>query len=505
MSDETLLEAENLSKFYGGVTALKDVDINIKENSVHCLVGENGSGKSTLVKIITGVVTPEPGAEIRFRGKSFSTLRPIEAFQKGIQVVHQDLSLFPKLSIAENIGIGQYIEPGRVVVNWNEQKEIAEESLAKLDVSFDVSTPLKELSKADQQLVAIARALASDAKLLIMDEPTASLTQEEVSELFEIITALTEKGVSILFISHRLEEVLEIGDAITVLRDGRKISTIARQEASKRKLSRLMTGEKVQFTRYLENLETRKPVLELEDLSREGDYEGVDLSVSRGEVVGVIGPLGSGQTKLARSLFGMSPPTSGRIYLEDEEIELNSINQAMDNGIGYVPEDRLTQGLVLEQTIEDNLILTDLNKFSENLLNLIDRGKQKDFVDASVDKYDIKIGQPGDRVISLSGGNQQKIVVAKWVSVEPKLLILNRPTHGVDIAAKDNIYRLIADLVSEGMGIILISDEAEEVINNSHRIRIMKQGAMTREIDPSKIDEEELYQVVMEKKQQNVK
>ncbi|MFW6006278.1 MAG: sugar ABC transporter ATP-binding protein [Candidatus Bipolaricaulota bacterium] len=504
MNDQVLLEAEDLSKFYGGVTALEEVDIRINENSVHCLVGENGSGKSTLVKIITGVVQPEPGAKINFQGNTFSSLKPIDAYRKGIQVVHQDLSLFPKLSIAENIGIGQYIEPGRVVVNWQEQKEMAEESLSRLDVSFDVSKPVRELSKADQQLIAIARALASDAKLLIMDEPTASLTQEEVNELFGIINELTEKGVSILFISHRLEEVLEIGDQITVLRDGNKISTVEREEVSKRKLSRLMTGEKVQFTRYLEELENREPVLELDDVSREGEYQGIDLSVARGEVVGIIGPLGSGQTKLARSLFGMNPPSSGRIFLEGKEVELNTISQAMDNGIGYVPEDRLTQGLVLEQTIEDNLILTDLDKFSQNLFNLIDRGKQEDFVDNSVETYDIKIGQPGDRVISLSGGNQQKIVVAKWVSVEPRLLILNRPTHGVDIAAKDNIYRLIADLVSEGMGIILISDEAEEVINNSHRIRVMKRGNMTHEISPSEIDEDGLYQVVLEDEEQKV-
>lgn len=499
MSDESLLEAKGLSKYYGGVTALEDVGIGISQNSVHCLVGENGSGKSTLVKIITGVVTPEPGAEIKFQNEAFSQLKPVEAFQKGIQVVHQNLSLFPKLSIAENIGIGQYIEPGRMLVNWEEQKEVAKESLTRLGVDFDVSTPLNALSKADQQLVAIARALASDAKLLIMDEPTASLTQEEVSELFDIISELTEKGVSILFISHRLEEVLEVGDEITVLRDGSKISTLDRDEASKKKLSRLMTGEKVKFQRHLEELKSREPVLELDGLAREGEYEGIDLTVSRGEVVGVIGPLGSGQTKLARSLFGMNPPNSGQITLEGEEVKLDSIKKAMDKGIGYVPEDRLTQGLVLEQTIEDNLILTDLEKFSSNFLGLIDRQEQKEFVDTSVDTYDIKIGQAGDRVISLSGGNQQKIVVAKWVSVEPNLLILNRPTHGVDIAAKDNIYKLIADLVAEGMGIILISDEAEEVINNSHRIRVMKQGSMTREINPSDIDEEGLYQVVMEK------
>ena len=501
MSEDVLLEAKDLSKYYGGVTALEQVDISIKENSVHCLVGENGSGKSTLVKIITGVVTPEPGADINFRGDNFSTLKPVEAFQKGIQVVHQDLSMFSNLTVAENIGIGQYIEQGRFLVNWKEHKEEAMESLDRLGVDFDLNTKLDELSKADQQLIAISRALASDAKLLIMDEPTASLTQEEVDELFNILEELTEKGVSILFISHRLEEVLEVGDEITVLRDGNKISTVSREEASKKKLSQLMTGEKVQFQRRLGELESEKqPLLKLDGVARKGNFEDVNMSVAEGEVLGIIGPLGSGQTKLARTLFGMNPPTSGKITIGGEKVGLESIEEAMELGIGYVPEDRLTQGLVLDQPINDNLILTDLDGFSEGLFNLINEAKQKRFVDTAVDTYDIKIGKPEDKAISLSGGNQQKIVVAKWVSVEPKLLILNRPTHGVDIAAKDNIYKLIADLASQGMAIVLISDEAEEVINNSHRIRIMKEGTLTQELTSSEVGEEELYQAVMEEK-----
>lgn len=500
MSEEVLLEAENLSKYYGGVTALEDVDISIKENSVHCLVGENGSGKSTLVKIITGVVNPEPGANISFSGDNFSSLKPVEAFQKGIQVVHQDLSMFSNLTVAENIGIGQYIEQGRVLVNWAEHKEETQEALDRLGVNFDLDTKLGDLSKADQQLIAISRALASDAKLLIMDEPTASLTQEEVDELFNILEELTEKGVSILFISHRLEEVLEVGDEITVLRDGNKISTVSRDEASKKKISQLMTGEKVQFTRRLGELESRKTLLELDEVSREGEFENVNMSVAQGEVLGIIGPLGSGQTKLARTLFGMTPPTSGKITIGGEEVGLESIEEAMELGIGYVPEDRLTQGLVLDQPIRDNLILTDLDGFSEGPLNLINEVKQDRFVETAVDNYDIKIGKAQDKAISLSGGNQQKIVVAKWVSVEPKLLILNRPTHGVDIAAKDNIYKLIADLASQGMAIVLISDEAEEVINNSHRVRIMKGGTLTQELSPKDIGEEELYQAVMEEK-----
>jgi len=494
MGSDSFLEASSVSKHYGGVTALEDVDISIHRGEVHCLVGENGSGKSTLVKIITGVVTPESGASLGIEGEIHSSLKPIQAYKKGIQVVHQDLSMFPNLTVAENIGAVQYIEKGRLFVNWGRIKARARDAFDRLGVDFDLQTRLGDLSLADQQLIAIGRALASDARLLIMDEPTASLTQEEVERLFGIVRELKRGGVTTLFISHRLDEVLEIGDRITVLRNGKKIDTVERSETDKNEISYLMTGKEVEYEYNLEPYQEDETVLNVENLTDGGHYSGVSFELARGEVKGIIGPLGSGQTQLALSLFGLNPPEGGRINLEGEEVELSSISRAMDLGIGYVPDDRLTQGVVLEQPIDDNLILTSLERFTDRKTGLLDRDRQAEFVGEAVKEFDIKIGDPEDPAISLSGGNQQKVVVAKWVSIEPKILIMNRPTHGIDIAAKGNIYDLIAELAAGGMSIVLISDEVDEIMQNSHNIMLMKKGKIVDRRKPDELSSEGLYQ-----------
>lgn len=494
MGDDGFLEASSVSKHYGGVIALEDVEISIDQGEVHCLVGENGSGKSTLVKIITGVVTPEPGARIDIEGEVHSSLKPIQAYKKGIQVVHQDLSMFPNLTVAENIGAVQYIEKGRLFVNWGRIKARARNAFDQLGVNFDLQTRLGDLSLADQQLIAIGRALASDARLLIMDEPTASLTQEEVERLFDVVRELKNGGVTTLFISHRLDEILGIGDRITVLRNGKKIDTVKREETDKNEISYLMTGKEVEYEYNLEPFQEGETVLSVEGLTDGVHYSDVNFELARGEVKGIIGPLGSGQTQLALSLFGLNPPDGGTIRLGGEKVKLNSISQAMDLGIGYVPEDRLTQGIVLEQPIDDNLILPSLEKFRDKKTGLLDRDRQDEFVGEAVEEFDIKIGDPEDPAISLSGGNQQKVVVAKWVSIEPKILIMNRPTHGIDIATKGNIYDLIAELATQGMSIILISDEVDEIMQNSHNIMLMKKGKIVDRRKPDELSSEDLYQ-----------
>jgi simple sugar transport system ATP-binding protein len=494
VDNEIFLEAKDVSKYYGGVTALEGVDVSIERGEVHCLVGENGSGKSTLVKVITGVVSPESGARIDIEGEVHSRLKPIQAYQKGIQVVHQDLSMFPNLTVAENIGVGQYIEHGRWFVNWSKVKESAQTAFDKLGVDFDFQRRLGDLTLADQQLVAIGRALVSDARLLIMDEPTASLTQEEVNRLFGIIRGLKENNVTTLFISHRLDEVLEIGDRITVLRNGGKIDTVNRGETTKNEISYLMTGKEVESAYNLEPLGEEEPVLKVRDLTDGDHYRDVSFDLSRGEVKGIIGPLGSGQSHLALSLFGLNPPRGGTVTIDEEEVRINSISRAMDLGIGYVPEDRLTQGVVLEQPIDNNLILTSLERFTDRSTGLLDEDRQTEFVEEAVEEFDIKIGDPADRVISLSGGNQQKIVVAKWVSIEPKILVMNRPTHGIDIAAKGNIYDLISELAARGMSIILISDEVDEVMQNSHNVMVMRDGKIIDETRTKELSAEDLQE-----------
>jgi simple sugar transport system ATP-binding protein len=494
---EILLEARNINKYYGGVIALSNLNFVIKKGEVHCLVGENGSGKSTLVKIITGVVQPEPGAEIIIDGVKFTHLTPLEAFKNGIQVVHQDFSLFPNLSVAENISIAQYIKKFKPV-NWKEINSIAKETMNKLGINLSLNVPVNMLSIADQQLVAICRSLASEAKLIIMDEPTSSLTREEVEHLFKIIKDLKNQGISILFISHKLDEVLEIGEVITVLRDGKKIATVNRDEVDKQKLTFLMTGKEVVFSKNQYKSFENNVVLEVKGLYKKGQFSDINFKLNKGEVLGIIGPLGSGKTELALSLFGMNPPDKGEIYLQGKRVKFNSNIDAIKNGIGYVPEDRLNQGLVLNHSVENNIVITILSKLL-NRFRLIDSLKKRNISEDAIKRFNIKCHSLDAPVKSLSGGNQQKVVIAKWFLTLPKILILDGPTVGVDVLAKNSIYETIKELVSHGVSIILISDEIYEVLNNCNRILIMKKGKIVDMLYSEEITEEELYQKVWSK------
>ena len=473
---EILLEARNINKYYGGVIALSNLNFVIKKGEVHCLVGENGSGKSTLVKIITGVVQPEPGAEIIIDGVKFTHLTPLEAFKNGIQVVHQDFSLFPNLSVAENISIAQYIKKFKPV-NWKEINSIAKETINKLGINLSLNVPVNMLSIADQQLVAICRSLASEAKLIIMDEPTSSLTREEVEHLFKIIKDLKNQGISILFISHKLDEVLEIGEVITVLRDGKKIATVNRDEVDKQKLTFLMTGKEVVFSKNQYKSFENNVVLEVKGLYKKGQFSDINFELNKGEVLGIIGPLGSGKTELALSLFGMNPPDKGEIYLQGKRVKFNSNIDAIKNGIGYVPEDRLNQGLVLNHSVENNIVITILSKIL-NRFRLIDSLKKRNISEDAIKRFNNKCHSLDAPVKSLSGGNQQKVVLAKWLATNPRILILDEPTRGVDVGAKVAIYNLINKLVQEGYGIILISSEMPEVIGMSDRILVMHEGRL---------------------------
>ncbi len=488
---EPFLIARKISKKYGGVTALDDVDLAIRKGEVHCLVGENGSGKSTLVKIITGVVNPEPGAEIEIEGKVFHRLTPFEALHRGIYVVHQDLSLFPNLSIAENIGINRYSESDRILVQWGEIKRVANEVIGELGVGLDPYTPVGELPVADQQLVAICRALAGEAKLIILDEPTASLTEKEVERLFDILNGLVNKGIAVLFISHRLEEILEIGQKMTVLRNGKKIGTFERESMNKSRLAFLMTGKELTYAASRTKVKARPVVLKVERLSKKGQFREISFVLHKGEVLGITGPLGAGKTELALTLFGMSPPDSGKIYVEGKLARMKTNKHAMKLGIGYLPENRLIQGIVLKQSVENNIVISSLDRY-KNRLGLIDSKRKREAATTAVEEFDIKAPALDAPARTLSGGNQQKVVLSKWVLTKLKILILDGPTVGVDIGAKESIYKLIAGLSEEGVSMILISDEVSEVMQNCARILLMKNGRITDEYYNDEITEEEL-------------
>ena len=486
----SFLELTHISKRFGGVQALVDVDLTLEAGEVHCLVGENGSGKSTLIKIISGVQAPEVGGHLVIEGREYAHLTPVESRRCGIQVIYQDLSLFPNLTVAENIAIGQHLG-GFHGIKWSVIRNVATRAMDRIGVTLDLDAKVEDLSIANRQLVAICRAMAADAKLVIMDEPTASLTRHEVDSLLSLVRELKRKNICIVFVSHRLDEVLEVAERVTVLRDGKKVGTFDASEMNNRKLSLLMTGKEFDYDLAETDLSSRPTLLSVRNLSRSGDYADISLNVRAGEILGITGLLGSGRTELALSLFGMNTPESGEIQVGEKLLALKSNREAIDNGIAYVSEDRLTLGLVLEQSISSNAIVTILDKLAGRF-NLINPDEREGAVGRWVRDLSIKVSNIANPVKTLSGGNQQRVVLAKWMATTPRLLILDSPTVGVDISAKDGIYEIVRGLAAKGVAVILISDEIPEVLYHSHRILIMRNGRITGEFDAHRSSEDEL-------------
>ncbi len=492
---EKILDLKNITKWYGGVQALNKVDFEVKKGEIHCLIGENGSGKSTLIKIISGVVQPEAGAEIIVEGEKIAKMNSELSLNKGIQVIYQDLSLFPNLTVAENIAIYLHQRKGIGIVNWREINQIAENALAKIDIELDLEKTVSSLSIADRQLVAITRALALDAKIIIMDEPTASLANYEVSQLFKIIRDMQSRGITTIFVSHKLDEIMEISENVTILRDGNKVGTYPVQELDNKKISYLMSGEEIDYSNKLKRVKEEEKLLEVKNLSKSGMFKDISFKLNRGEILGITGLLGSGRTEVAMSIFGMEPAESGKIIIEGQELKIEDTDDAIANNISYVPEDRLTQGLIMNQSVEDNLILTMLDYLSNNY-KLVERDKKDNFVEKWVKDLNIKIPSKKSSMDTLSGGNQQKAVLAKWIATDPKILILDGPTVGVDVAAKNSIYNIIQDLAAEGIGIIIISDEVPEVLYNTNRVLVMRSGRITGEYYPENLSEKELTKII---------
>jgi simple sugar transport system ATP-binding protein len=485
----------NISKSFSGVKVLKDVDFEIFNGEIHCLAGENGSGKSTLVKVISGAYEPDPGSSIEISGTSIRHISSIDAIHRGIEVIYQDLSLFPTVSVAENIAISQIIAKGQTLVQRRHIRSLAQKTLDMIGVRLPLDEELGSLSMADQQLVAICRALTSDVKLLIMDEPTTALTRREVDSLFGVIKDLQKKGTATLFISHKLDEVFEIAERVTILRDGAKIGTFNPTELDDHKLSYLMTGMDLKFEQSRMLSGDDAPVLVVEGLSKRGNFLDINFHLRRGEVLGITGLLGSGRTELALALFGLSPAERGTIKMDGKPIKVASVGDAMRNGIGYVPENRLTQGLVFHQSVAKNLILTVLRSL-RGRLGLTDSRKQNELVSRLIDEFKIKVPSPHARIETLSGGNQQRVVLAKWIAMNPQVLILDGPTVGIDIAAKNGIYSTIRALAASGMGIILISDEVTELMHTCNRIVVMSKGRFGRELSGESMTAESVSRAI---------
>jgi simple sugar transport system ATP-binding protein len=489
------LELTDISKQFGGVRALSDVSLELVAGEVHCLAGENGSGKSTLIKIIAGVQPPDPGGHITIDGKPHPHLTPAESTRLGIQVIYQDLSLFPDLTIAENIAFMQHL--GRLHgVDWPQIRARAEAVMQRIGIALDPWARVAELPIAQRQLVAICRALAADARLVIMDEPTASLTRHEVDALLRVTRELTARGITIVFVSHRLDEVLDIADRVTVLRDGRKLGTFPAAEMTGRRLGALMTGGDFHYTPIARD-ESRDAgcVLSVRGLSRRGDFADVSFDLHAGEILGVTGLLGSGRTELALALFGMRPAESGEIRLDGRPIAIRSNRDAIDHGIAYVPEDRLTLGLVLEQPIATNIVLSILQRLANGFGLLGDQRRHAE-VETWISRLGIKVSDPENPVRTLSGGNQQRVVLAKWLATGPRVLILDSPTVGVDVSAKDGIYAIVRQLAAQGMAVMMISDEIPEVLYHSHRILVMHGGRITGAYRPDEVSELALREAI---------
>lgn len=495
VAEEPLITLHNLSKTFGLNKALDNINLTLEKGEVHCLAGTNGCGKSTLIKIISGVYTPDDGAEIGLDGNRWSKLTPEMARELGVQVIYQDLALFPNLSVAENIAFELNMQGMLRPYHSSRLKRKAAEILDELNFMIDLDAKVESLPIAQRQQVAICRALVADARLVIMDEPTASLTRAEVNKLLRTVHYLKSKGITVVFVSHRLDEVREISDRVTVIRDGRMIGTYPAVEMTSLRLTELMTGVKVQHCRKVTNTSTDKVLLELIGFSRTNQYQDVSLTIREGEVVGLCGLLGSGRTELALSLFGITRPERGEMRLEDRTVRFRNHLEAIRAGIAYVSEDRLTLGMVQEQSVADNAVLTILDRL-RGRFHLVNEYRKLKIVHEWIHKLDIRVADPLNPIGTLSGGNQQKVVLAKWILTQPKLLILDAPTVGVDVGAKDAIYQLIHQLAAEKIAILLISDEIPEVYYNCDRVLHFHKGRVVNEINPALVTEEYMAEVI---------
>lgn len=492
---QSILKVVDIKKSFEGVQALKGVSLEISPGEIHCLAGENGSGKSTLIKIISGVYTPDAG-QIIFGDKEYNKITPIESIRNGVQVIYQDFSIFPNLSVIENLAFNQELANKRKLVNRGRMKRIAEEAIKRIHFDVDLSAKVGSLSVANKQLVAICRALMFDAKLIIMDEPTTALTRKEVNALFQIILELKAQGIATLFVSHKLNEVFEISERFTILRNGEKIITGATSELDNKKFAYYMTGREFEDHTFEPEEVSREPILTAEGLGLDGFFEDVSFSLHRGEILGITGLLGSGRTELALSLFGMRQVDSGTITVDGKPVVLKTPETAMNRGIGYVPEDRLTEGLFLPRSIGENIIVSELDNISHRL-GVIHVPKKKEEIGRWVEELSIATPNPENACSTLSGGNQQRVVLAKWLARDLKVLILNGPTVGVDIGSKHDIHQILRRLAEQGLGIIIISDDIPEILANCSKVLIMRGGRISATLSSKEADEQALSRYMM--------
>jgi rhamnose transport system ATP-binding protein len=489
MNNNVILEMFDISKNFAGVQALRGVSFDLGPGEVHALLGENGAGKSTLIKIITGVHQPDAG-EMRLYGQTVSFADPRQSRERGIAAIYQEPSLFPDLDIAENIFVGRQPTRAGGRIAWQTMYREARVLLDSLGVQLDPKTKARNLSVAQQQMVEIARALSVEAKILIMDEPTSSLTLAEVDDLFRIVRQLRQAGTAIVFISHRLEELFQLADRVTVLRDGAYVGTNSVSEVTTDRLIQMMVGRTMTNMFPKQAVEPGEVALQVEGLTRPGVFENVSFELRKGEILGMAGLVGAGRTDVARALFGVEPATSGVIKIEGQPVDITSPQQAMKLGLAYLPEDRQHHGLILPMTISHNITLPMLSEFAR--LGWMNNDSERRAARRAADQLEVRAAGIWQKVRELSGGNQQKVVLAKWLATQPLILILDEPTRGIDVKTKAAVHGLMSDLAAQGIAILMISSELPEVLGMSDRILVMREGHLTGHFSRAEATQEKI-------------
>jgi rhamnose transport system ATP-binding protein len=490
-----ILEAASVSKAFAGVKALRAVSFELRAGEVHALIGENGAGKSTLIKIFTGALQPDEGT-IKVHGAVVPHMDPRVAKSLGIAAIYQQPALFPDLTVAENIALA--LESGRPWrrLDWRARGRRAKVLLERVGSSIDQERLVSTLSMPEQQLVEIAKAMGAEARIVIMDEPTASLTEREVESLFRVIARMRSEGVGVIYISHRLDEVATVADRVTVLRDGETIATKRMDEVDRAELIRMMVGREVSSIFPKREIAAGEVMLELRDVScGASGVRHVSLQVRKGEIVGIAGLVGSGRTQLAETIFGLTPADAGEIRLRGESVIVRSPEDAIRLGIGYVPEDRPRHGVILEMSIAANTSLASLSSVAS--YGLIDRAKESALAEGFVKQLHIKAPSVETEAGALSGGNQQKVALARWLATDPAVLILDEPTQGVDVGSKAEIHRLMADLAERGLAIIMISSELPEVLAMSDRIAVMHAGGIAGTLDRNEATQQRIMSLAL--------
>lgn len=486
------LEAQKVTKTFGGVTALESVDFRVNPGETMALMGENGAGKSTLIKVLTGVHHADEG-ELRYQGKSVTFDRPLDAQSAGVSTIYQEVNLIPLMSVAQNIFLGREPKNRLGLIDYQRMYREARNLLTRYGITVNVRSPLERLAVGVQQMVALARAVSIQARVVIMDEPTSSLEAREVETLFSVIELLRGQGIAIVYVSHRMDEVYRICDRVTVLRDGKVAHVGPLSELPRRELVSLMLGRTVDKreehsgSRRRVSASDAPPVIVADGLSRRNQIDGISLSVKPGEILGLGGLLGSGRSETLKAMAGVMPLDRGRVTVDHAKVSGGSVASAIRAGIAMVPEDRKAEGIVPNLSVRDNLVLAALPRLSR--AGFTSRARQNAVVEVFMRRLHIKASSPDQLVSELSGGNQQKVMIARWLAMSPKVLLLDEPTRGIDVGAKQEVQSLIDELAAEGLAIVLVTSEVEEVVHRSSRVVVLRDGRVETELSDVYLDE----------------